>query len=439
MMTQFDSQTGFSSHISASQYHPSKETFRIDDQALAKRFLHYVSMNTQSNEHCTTFPSTTQQLQLLKYLCTELQQIGLSEVLIDSYGYVTASLTATPGYESTPVIGFLAHVDTSPDLSGDNVSPQIIRNYNGKSISLGKTKDSLCPSNFPELKELIGHTLITTDGTTLLGADDKSGIAIIITAMEHLVQHPEISHGKIRVGFTPDEEIGRGVDFFDVEAFGASYAYTIDGGAEGELEYENFNAAGANITIRGRNIHPGSAKGKMINALQLAIDLHSLLPATQRPEHTDLYEGFYHLTSLTGNVEEAQMHYIIREHDTQKFVQLKNQLLEAVRFVNNRYNDPPIEISIEDQYYNMKKIVCAHPLIIDNAIAAIKEAGVHPILKPIRGGTDGARLSYMGLPCPNLFTGGANFHGRYEYCSLDSMCRSAETLLHLSHLWTLKL
>jgi len=319
-------------------------------------------------------------------------------------------------------------------MNGANIRPQVIENYDGGDIPLnGELTMTL--KDFPELSFFKGHTLITTDGTSLLGADDKAGVAEIMTAAEYLLAHPEIKHGKIRIGFTPDEEIGRGVDFFDVKRFGADFAYTVDGGFEGELEYENFNAAGAKITIQGRNIHPGYAKDKMLNALQVAADLNNQLPVWERPEHTEGYEGFYHLTGLCGGVENATVEYIIRDHSREKFEAKKKYLIEVVDFLTEKYGEGVITLNLKDQYYNMREMVEPHPEVIDIAMKAMEEAGVTPLVRPIRGGTDGARLSYMGLPCPNLFTGGMNFHGKYEYCSLNTMQKAMQTILNLARLW----
>ncbi|MBP3440941.1 MAG: peptidase T [Tidjanibacter sp.] len=401
---------------------------------LKDRFLKYVGFDTQSDENSITFPSTDKQLLLLTALKEEMEAMGMTEVTMDEHGYVMGSIEASEGYENCPVIGFLSHVDTSPDMSGAAIKPQIIQNYNGEDIALSE-EVTMKVSDFPELKFFEGHTLITTDGTTLLGADDKAGVAEIMTAAEYLLNNPEVKHGKIRIGFTPDEEIGRGVDYFNVEAFGAKFAYTVDGGMEGELEYENFNAASAKLTINGRNIHPGSAKDKMINAIQLAMEVNSLLPVPMRPEHTEGYEGFFHLVGIKGEVEFAEMSYIIRDHDREKFEQKKELISKAVEFVNARHGGEYVTLLLKDQYYNMREMVEPHPEIIQKAMQAMEQAGVTPIVKPIRGGTDGSRLSYMGLPCPNLFTGGMNFHGKYEYVSLDSMYREVHTILNLVKLW----
>lgn len=402
---------------------------------LKDRFLHYVSFDTQSDENSTTYPSTEKQLVLLKALKEEMISLGLTEVIMNSFGYVMGTIPATPGMEEKPVIGFIAHVDTSPDMSGANVKPQIIENYDGRDIPLNKDL-TMYVKDFPELSFYKGHTLITTDGTTLLGADDKAGVAEIMTMAEYFMNNPQIAHGKIRIGFTPDEEIGRGVDHFDVKAFGAQFAYTMDGGFEGELEYENFNAASAKLSIQGRNIHPGAAKGKMTNALQVACDLHEMLPVGMRPELTEHYEGFFHLIHLSGSVEQAEMAYIIRDHDKALFEEKKGIIASAVSYMNKKMGQECITLTLKDQYYNMKEQVIPYPELITRAQEAMKMAGVTPIIKPIRGGTDGSRLSYMGLPCPNLFTGGMNFHGKYEYCSLTTMNKALQTMIHLASLWS---
>ena len=401
---------------------------------LKERFLKYVGFDTQSDPESEKFPSTDKQLVLLKYLAEEMKSLGMEDVEMDSYGYVMGTVPASPGYEDKKVIGFISHVDTSPDMNGADIRPQVIENYDGGDIRLNEEL-IMTLKDFPELSFFKGHTLITTDGTSLLVADDKAVVAEIMTAAEYLLTHPEIKHGKIRIGFTPDEEIGRGVDFFDVKRFGADFAYTVDGGFEGELEYENFNAAGAKIMIQGRNIHPGYAKDKMVNALQVAADLNSQLPACERPEHTEGYEGFYHLTGISGGVENATMEYIIRDHSREKFEAKKNYLLDVVDFLTKKYGEGVITLNLRDQYYNMREMVEPHPEVIDIAMKAMEEAGVTPLVRPIRGGTDGARLSYMGLPCPNLFTGGMNFHGKYEYCSLNTMQKAMRTILNIARLW----
>ena len=401
---------------------------------LKDRFLKYVSFDTQSDEMSETFPSTEKQKVLLKYLVEEMKSLGLTEVEMDEHSYAMGTIPATPGYEDRPAIGFIAHVDTSPDMSGANIKPQIIENYDGKDIRLNENL-MMTVKDFPELSAFKGHTLIMTDGTTLLGADDKAGVAEIMTAAEYLMTHPLVKHGKIRIGFTPDEEVGRGVDYFNVEKFGAKFAYTIDGGFEGELEYENFNAASAKVAIQGRNVHPGYAKDKMINALQVAAEVNSLLPAWERPEHTDGYEGFYHLVGLIGSVENAEISYIIRDHIRDKFEAKKQFMMKVVELLTQKYGEGVLTLTLKDQYYNMREMVEPHPEVIDKAFKAMEQAGVTPIVRPIRGGTDGARLSYMGLPCPNLFTGGMNFHGKFEYCSLDTMRRAQQTILNLIQLW----
>lgn len=402
---------------------------------LKERFLKYVSYDTQSSEESGTFPSTEKQKVLLAALRDEMQALGMTEVTMDQYGYVMGTVPATPGCENAPVIGFIAHVDTSPDMSGKDVKPRVIEEYDGGDIALNGQL-TMRVADFPELEFFKGHTLIHTDGTTLLGADDKAGVAEIMTAAEYLLAHPEIKHGKIRIGFTPDEEVGRGVDFFDVKAFGADFAYTVDGGMEGELEYENFNAASAKIEIQGRNVHPGYAKDKMINAIQVACELNALLPAWERPEHTEGYDGFYHCIALNGTVDQAQISYIVRDHDSARFEARKNYMQECVDLLVRKYGEGVLTLTLKDSYYNMRKMVEPHPQVIDKAIEAMKMAGVEPLVKPIRGGTDGARLSFMGLPCPNIFTGGMNFHGRYEYCSLTTMHKAMQVILNLAQLWT---
>lgn len=401
---------------------------------LKERFLKYVAINTRSDENSETFPSTAAEWDLLNALVEEMKLLGLEDVSIDKYGYAMGTIPATKGKEGAPVIGFLAHVDTSPDMSGENVRPRIIESYDGTDIVLNNAL-TMKVSEFPELTKFIGHTLIHTDGTTLLGADDKAGIAEIMTAAEYLMAHPEIEHGKIRIGFTPDEEIGRGVDFFDVKAFGADFAYTMDGGYEGELEYENFNAAGAKIAIQGRNVHPGYAKNKMINAIEVACELNSLIPAVERPQFTEGYEGFYHCIGLNGTVENATISYIIRDHDFEKFEKKKSWMYDVVGMLNNKYGQGTLTLTLKDQYYNMRKMVEPHPQVIDIALAAMRDADVEPIVRPIRGGTDGARLSFMGLPCPNIFAGGMNFHGKFEYCSLNSMEKSVKVIINIAKRW----
>ncbi len=402
---------------------------------LKERFLKYVSYDTQSSEESTTYPSTDKQKVLLSELRDEMQALGMTEVTMDRYGYVMGTVPATPGCENAPVIGFIAHVDTSPDMSGKDVKPRIVEDYDGGDIVLNGHL-TMRVADFPELAFFKGHTLIHTDGTTLLGADDKAGVAEIMTAAEYLLTHPEVKHGKIRIGFTPDEEVGRGVDFFDVAAFGADFAYTVDGGMEGELEYENFNAASARIDIQGRNVHPGYAKGKMINAIEVACDLQRMLPEAEKPEHTEGYEGFYHCVGLNGTVEKATLSYIIRDHDADRFEQKKVFMWAAVDLLKKKYGDEVLTLTLKDQYFNMRKMVEPHPQVIGKALEAMRMADVKPLVRPIRGGTDGARLSFMGLPCPNLFTGGMNFHGKFEYCSLTTMRKAQEVILNLAQLWS---
>ena len=399
---------------------------------LKERFLRYIAMDTKSDEGSESCPSTPGQLALGEKLAAELRELGLEDVRQDEHGYVYATL---PGnVETAPIIGFIAHMDTAPDLDGKCVNPQLIENYEGGDIRLNE-QYSLKVSEFPFLQDLIGQSLITTDGTTLLGADDKAGIAIIMTAMDYLIQHPEIPRGTIKIGFTPDEEIGRGADLFDVEAFGADFAYTVDGGPEGELEYENFNAASVKIHIQGKNVHPGSAKDIMRNALLIAMEIQSLLPVAERPEHTEGYEGFYLLDELHGTVDEAEIFYIIRDHDREKFEAKKKWLESVVALLNQRY-DNGIQLEITDSYYNMKEKIEPHIEIVELAERAMQDVGVTPKIKPVRGGTDGAKLSYMGLPTPNLFTGGYNYHGRFEFISYDTMQKAVEVLVKIAELNT---
>ena len=401
---------------------------------LIDRFLKYVAVDTQSQEESETFPSSAKEWDLLNMLKDEMIQLGLEDVSLDKYGYVMGTIPASKGKENKPVIGFLAHIDTSPDMSGCNVHPIIIEKYDGEDIVLNQSL-TMHVNDFPELKNFIGHTLIHTDGTTLLGADDKAGVAEIMSAAEYIISHPEIQHGKIRIGFTPDEEIGRGVDFFDVKRFGADFAYTMDGGYEGELEYENFNAASATIEIQGRNVHPGYAKDKMINAIDIACELNMLLPAEQRPQHTEAYEGFYHCVAISGSVENAKISFIIRDHNTEKFEQRKKWMWHVVDLLKNKYGEEVLKLTLKDQYYNMRKMVEPHPQVIALAKKAMELSDVTPIVRPIRGGTDGARLSFMGLPCPNIFAGGMNFHGKFEYCSLNSMEKAQNVIINLIKLW----
>ena len=399
-------------------------------EKVVERFINYAKQYTTSDPKSKTYPSTERQLVFMKKLVEELKGIGLSEVEMDKYGYVTATIPAK-GVSDCPVVGFISHVDTSPDFSGESVEPQIVENYDGCTICL-KNKVCIDPKQFPELLNYKGQDIITADGTTLLGADDKAGVAEIVTAAEQLLNSPDLKHGKIRIAFTPDEEIGKGTDFFDVKKFGADFAYTLDGGEVGELEYENFNAAGATIKIKGLSVHPGSAKDKMINALLVAHKLISMLPPTQRPEHTEKYEGFYHLLSMNGGVEEAELEYIIRDHDKTKFEKKKQFLSDVVKLVNTEYGKEIVELKMEDQYYNMREKVEPVKYIIDIAEKAMIDAGVEPKIKAIRGGTDGARLSYDGLPCPNIFAGGHNFHGPFEFVPIPSMLKSVEVILNIA-------
>ena len=401
---------------------------------LKDRFLKYVSFDTQSSEESESFPSTDKQLVLLNYLADEMRALGLEDVTVDKYGYTMGTIPASEGCENAPVIGFIAHVDTSPDMSGKDVKPHVIDEYDGGDIMLNGSL-TMRVADFPELKDFVGHTIIHTDGTTLLGADDKAGCAEIMSAAEYLISHPEIKHGKIRIGFTPDEEIGRGVDYFDVAAFGADFAYTMDGSSEGELEYENFNAASAVIEVQGRNVHPGYAKNKMINAIQVACELNSLVPTVERPEYTASYEGFYHCVGFNGTVENAKISYIIRDHDGEKFEQKKVYIWSCVDLLKKKYGEEVLTLTLKDQYYNMRRMVEPHPQVIEKAMEAMRMADVEPKIKPIRGGTDGARLSFMGLPCPNIFAGGMNFHGKFEYCSLNTMRKAEQVIINLAQLW----
>ncbi len=399
-----------------------------------ERFLKYVAYDTQSSEESTTFPSTDKQKVLLADLAAEMRAMGLVEVEMDEYGYVMGTIPATAGYESKPTIGFISHVDTSPDMSGKDVRPREIPDYDGGDIRLNEEL-TMRVEEFPELTFFKGHTLLVTDGTTLLGADDKAGVAEIMSAAEWLIAHPEVAHGKIRIGFTPDEEVGRGVDYFDVKRFGADFGYTVDGGMEGELEFENFNAASAKFVVKGRNIHPGYAKNKMINAMHVAMEVASMLPPTERPEHTEGYEGFYHLVGMKGEVEQAELSYIVRDHSREKFEAKKEALKRVEEYMAAKYGEGVVTLVLKDQYYNMREMVEPHPEVIERAKRAMEMAGVVPIVRPIRGGTDGSRLSYMGLPCPNLFAGGMNFHGKFEYCSVQSMERAMQTIINLAKLW----
>lgn len=403
-----------------------------------ERFLKYIKIDTQSDDTSDTYPSTKKQFDLAKVLQKELQEMGLKDISLDEHCYLMATLPANTT-KKIPTIGFIAHMDTCPDMSGANINPQIIQNYDGKDIVLNKEKNIiLSVSEFPELAEYKGQTLITTDGNTLLGADDKAGVAEIMTAIQYLVNHPEIKHGDIRVGFTPDEEIGRGVDKFDVKKFNAAFAYTLDGGGIGELEYENFNAAHAKVIFNGQNIHPGYAKNKMINALILAMEFNGMLPVNERPEFTQDYEGFYHLIKMEGAVENASIQYIIRDHDRKKFEAKKVFMQQTVDYMNKKYRENTVVLEMKDQYYNMREQVEKTFHVVENAQKAMEELGIVPKIVPIRGGTDGARLSFMGLPCPNLFAGGHNFHGKMEYVSVESMEKAVQLVLKIIDIYSSK-
>lgn len=397
------------------------------------RFTTYVKVDTQSNDASASCPSTQGQLTLANILMDELKIIGMKEVTIDENGYVMATLPANTQKE-VPTIGFLAHVDTATDFTGKNVKPQIVENYNGGPIQLNENV-VLSPKDFPSLNNYKGHTLITTDGTTLLGADDKAGIAEIMTAMAYLIQHPEIKHGKVRVAFTPDEEIGRGPHKFDVASFNAKYAYTVDGGPLGELEYESFNAAAAKITIKGKNIHPGTAKGKMVNSMKIAMEFNRRLPAEEAPEFTDGYEGFYHLLSIEGDVEQTKLHYIIRDFDKEKFQTRKAKVEKIVQDLKTVHGEANVTLEMKDQYYNMKEKIEPVKEIVNIAYKAMEKLDIEPIIQPIRGGTDGSQLSYMGLPTPNIFTGGENYHSKYEYISVDNMEKATKVIIEIIKLF----
>lgn len=403
-------------------------------EKVTDRFLRYVQIDTQSDEEGTGTPTTEKQHELARLLVEELTKMGAEEITYDKeHCYVYASIPATEGMEKKPVMGFISHMDTSPAVSGANVRPRIITAYDGEDIVLNSGLGIVMKTaDFPELKEYQGKSLIVTDGTTLLGADDKAGVAEIMTMAEYLFSHRDVPHGKLRIGFTPDEEVGAGADHFDVELFSADCAYTVDGGKLGELEYENFNAAGARVTFHGRSVHPGDAKNKMKNALLTAMEFQGMLPVSENPMYTEKYEGFYHLDALNGDIERAVADYIIRDHSREKFEQKKALFEKAGAFLNEKYGEGTVEIELKDSYYNMKEIIEDHMELIDHAMEAMREAGVEPVVVPIRGGTDGARLSYMGLPCPNLCTGGHNFHGRFEYICIESMEAVVRILLNLA-------
>ena len=403
-------------------------------EKILDRFLRYVSIDTQSDENSESQPSAAKELDLLKLLCKELNDMGV-EATLDEYGYVMGTIPSNID-KKVPAIGFIAHVDTSPDASGKDVKPQIISNYDGGDIELkGMPGLALKPSEFPELLNHKGETLITTDGTTLLGADDKAGVAEIMNAVQYIVEHPEFKHGEIKIGFTPDEEIGRGVVKFDVKRFGADYAYTMDGGEIGELEFENFNAASAKIHIQGRNVHPGYAKDKMKNAIIIGMELNDLLPLGQRPELTEGYDGFFHIISFNGTVEEADFGYIIRDHDRKKFEDKKELIRKCVDFINMKYGEGTATLEVKDQYYNMREQVEPYYFIVEKAIKAMEMADIKPKIQPIRGGTDGANLSFKGLPCPNIFAGGLNFHGKMEFATLENIEKASQVVLNIIKLY----
>lgn len=402
--------------------------------SVVDRFLRYVRIDTESSRDSQSYPSTAKQLDLARLLRDELLEIGLVDVTLDEFGYVIGTLLANTD-KKVPVVGFLAHMDTSPDMSGRDVKPQFVENYDGGDILLNKGKNIiLSPKQFTDLNKYVGETLITTDGTTLLGADDKAGIAEIMTAMEYLIAHPEIKHGTIKVGFTPDEEVGRGVDNFDVEKFGADFAYTIDGGEAGGLQFENFNAAEASLTIHGLNVHPGKSKNKMLNAILVGMEFNELLPVFERPEFTEKYEGFNHIFLFNGTVEEASMVYIIRDHDRERFAAKKALMLKAVAFMNEKYGADTVNLTLTDQYYNMKEKVEPYPEIMIVAQEAIEAVGLKPIFEPVRGGTDGSRLSYMGLPTPNIFTGGHYGHGKFEFIPVFALEKGVEVVVKIAEL-----
>ena len=403
-------------------------------EKILDRFLRYVAIDTQSDENSESQPSAAKELDLLKLLCKELNDMGV-EATLDEYGYVMGTIPSNID-KKVPAIGFIAHVDTSPDASGKDVKPQIISNYDGGDIELkGMPGLALKPSEFPELLNHKGETLITTDGTTLLGADDKAGVAEIMNAVQYIIEHPEFKHGEIKIGFTPDEEIGRGVVKFDVKRFGADYAYTMDGGEIGELEFENFNAASAKIHIQGRNVHPGYAKDKMKNAIIIGMELNDLLPVGQRPELTEGYDGFFHIISFNGTVEEANFGYIIRDHDRKKFEDKKELIRKCVDFINIKYGEGTATLEVKDQYYNMREQVEPYYFIVEKAIKAMEMADIKPKIQPIRGGTDGANLSFKGLPCPNIFAGGLNFHGKMEFATLENIEKASQVVLNIIKLY----
>jgi tripeptide aminopeptidase len=406
----------------------------IQKQHLIDRFISYVTVDTESDPESKTTPSSEKQWNLANALVEELKRIGLEDVTIDNNAYIMATLPSNVSHE-VPVVGFVAHFDTTPDFTGANVKPQIIENYNGKDIVLNKAENIiLSPADFDDLLLYKGQTLITTDGTTLLGADDKAGIAEIVSAMEYLIKHPELKHGKIRIGFTPDEEIGRGAHKFDVKKFGASWAYTMDGSQIGELEYENFNAAGAEVTIKGKIVHPGYAKGKMINSMYIASEFINSLPRMETPEHTEDRQGFFHLHNMKGEVDSTKLQYIIRDHDRNHFEARKEMIQKLANDLNDQYEREIISVELKDQYFNMREKIEPVMHIVDIAEEAMEMAGIKAMIKPIRGGTDGSQLSFMGLPCPNIFAGGHNFHGRFEYVPVESMLKAIEVIVNIAQL-----
>jgi tripeptide aminopeptidase len=404
----------------------------IEKQHITDRFIKYVTIDTESDPNNPAFPSTEKQWDLANVLVDELKQIGMKEVDLDANCYIMATLPSNLDYE-VPTIGFVAHIDTSPDFSGKNVKPQIVENYQGNNIILNVEENIvLSPDYFDDLLQYKGQTIITTDGTTLLGADDKAGVTEIVTAMEYLIQHPEIKHGKIRICFTPDEEVGKGAHMFDVDKFGAEWAYTMDGSQIGELEYENFNAAGAIVTITGKIVHPGYAKGKMINSMLIANEFITALPTNEIPQRTEGYEGFFHLHDINGNVEKTVLEYIVRDHDLDLFEKRKSLMHKIALDFNTRYNQDLIEVKIKDQYFNMKEKITPVMHIVDIAEEVMTDLGITPLIKAIRGGTDGSQLSFKGLPCPNIFAGGHNFHGRYEYVPVESMVKATEVIIGIA-------
>ncbi len=405
----------------------------MNKKEIIDRFISYISIDTESDPASSTTPSTEKQWDLANKLFQELKEMGMSDVTIDDNAYIMATLPSNVDHQ-VPAIGFISHFDTTPDYTGKNIKPQIIEDYDGRDIALKGSRLVLSPDYFEDLKNYVGQTLITTDGTTLLAADDKAGITEIMTAMKYLIEHPEIKHGTIKVGFTPDEEIGRGAHKFDVEKFGADWAYTMDGSQVGELEYENFNAAGATVTFYGKIVHPGYAKGKMINSMYVAQEFIDSLPRLETPEHTEGYQGFFHLYEMQGSVEKSVLKYIIRDHDKEHFEARKEALQRMVADLNQQYDRQAVTIEIEDQYFNMKEKVEPVMHIVDLAEKAMHEVGITPIIKPIRGGTDGSQLSYMGLPCPNIFAGGHNFHGPYEYVPVESMMKATEVIIKIAEL-----